>query len=147
MNYVAALSWRDFTETAGLGAGVIAQDLRGSGRQQETIAAGERDGIWNPFHAQPAVAPRNHAEMRQFRRLRAGGMPRVPFCLLRLAHQTPRRCGFQPGVNRSRHMHRLENVCYWVQFDLPGWTIRQIIWTSKQIESIALDIYSSGFDE
>jgi|SRR6516164_9342950 len=87
MNYVAALRWRDFTETAGLGAGAVAQDARGSGGQQETAAARKRDGIWNPVLAQPAVTPRNHAEVRQFTRFPAGGMTRVPVCLHRLAHQ------------------------------------------------------------
>jgi hypothetical protein len=112
---IAAISGRDFTETLhGACLQAVAQDKGRSPGQKKAIATCERNWLWSSFHTEPAVAAREHGEVRQV----CGTILPVrkrgffgPFPL----DQAPRSCCFQSVLTEGGDVHRAEDICYRVQ--------------------------------
>src|ERR1700730_9863039 len=121
----------------------VAQNNRSPPGQQKAIATGEGNRIRNPFHTQPAVAARQHGEVR----LICGGIVlagrRDFFFGLFLLYQAPRGCSFEPVLTESGYAHRSEDVGYRIQCGLLVWTNRQNIRTREQFSSTAKELYST----
>jgi hypothetical protein len=124
----------------------VAQHKGRSPGQKKAIATGEGNWLWSSFHTEPAVAAREHGEVRQVggatfsikrRRFFFGPFP---------LDQAPWRCRFQPVLTERGDVHRFKDVGYWIQYSLPIWTNGQNIWICRQFSSMLNEIYSSVRD-
>src|SRR3984893_18579733 len=97
----------------------VAQNNRSPPGQQKAITTGEGNRLRNPSHTQPAVAARNHGEVRQICGCLLFVGRRDFFFGLLFLFYAPRGCGFEPVQTESGYVHRSEDVCYWVQLSFP----------------------------
>jgi hypothetical protein len=56
-------------------------------------------------------------------------MPPVPLFGIAFVPQSPRRTGFQPGLNHAGDVHALKDISDCVHCKSPFWTVGQAIWT------------------
>ena len=100
-------------------ARAIAHHDRSVTGQQDEVTTGEWNRLRHAFDIEPAVAARQHGEVRQI----CGGI--VPagrrdfFFSLILLYQAPWGCSFESVLTESGDVHRCEDVCYWVQASPP----------------------------
>src|ERR1700722_1008710 len=97
----------------------IAHDDRSVAGQQEAVATGEGNRVRNAFDTEPAIAARQHDEVRQIcGRTLFAGIRRFLFGLRSSPSEAPRGGGFEPVLTESGYVHRSEDVCYRVQLRL-----------------------------
>lgn len=99
-NRVSGFSLHNVLHVLGTRPRIVSQRMLVTlSEQAEAISTGERDWFPAPFHGQPTVAPRYHAE--------TGVLALLDF-------QSPGRRQFQVAVDQRFDLHGGENVCDWI---------------------------------
>ena len=104
MSYVALRSGSDLTEGRFRRCSrAIAHDDRSVTGKQDEITTGKRNRLRDAFNIEPAIAAREHGEVRQLLGFRPS------------TFKAPWGGGFQPVLTESGYVQCAEDICYRVQ--------------------------------